>query len=158
VSLIAGDPGAPSAAVNAAVLGPISLVGGLPPAVGLDQGRGRFLVPLVATGDVGTITLGLASEVDGFTDRVRQSFEVVPRGFPHHVSRSGLVRDSVEFSVGVPGSLRTDLTLYPARLSRLDVGRLAVDRDDRADPHFSRWSNDSSRSGSPPLTIAPDRA
>tara|TARA_R110002074_G_scaffold182410_3_gene347273 strand:- start:3231 stop:8240 length:5010 start_codon:yes stop_codon:yes gene_type:complete len=127
VSLIAADPNQALARVAAEVRGPVQILGDLPESVELESGRGRVLVPITANADVGTATLGLMGEVNGWTDRVLQTIPVVPRGFPHHVAKSGLVTTTTEFVIGVPedhvpGSLSSGLTFYPAPLTDLVQG------------------------------------
>jgi hypothetical protein len=124
VSLVSGDPTVRTARVRAELRGPLALQGELPREVALENGRGRLGVPVLVTGAGAGGLIGLAGEAGGFTDRSAQPLRVVPRGFPHRVSKSGVVRDGTELVLAVPeeyveGSLRAQLALYPSPLTDL---------------------------------------
>ena len=93
----------------------------------LRDGRGRVLVSVVAGSGEGEGLLEVAGRAGAWTDGVAQRIGVVPRGFPHEVHQSGVVRDQVEFRVAVPeefvdGSLAAELELYPSPLTDLLQG------------------------------------
>lgn len=94
--------------------------------VELRGGRGRHFVPFTVT-EPGELKLRLRGTAGGWNDGIEQSFQVVPRGFPQFVSKSGLLKDEVEFSVALPddyvgGSLEVGLQLYPSPLADLLAG------------------------------------
>ena len=123
--------------VAAAVHGSFSIDGDLPASVALKDGRGRLLVPILAgaasAGETGYLALG--ADINGFQDRVVREVRIVPRGFPKHVSKSGLVggadTSSSEFVLGSPetyveGSLGFSLKFYPSPLADLLDGAAGI--------------------------------
>ena len=93
----------------------------------LEQGRGRVLVPLVVDAAGEPSRIFLSGNAAGWRDRVTRQVRVVPRGFPRHLSQSGVVTDSVSHVLPVParigaGSLGLVIKLYPSPLATLVDG------------------------------------
>jgi alpha-2-macroglobulin-like protein len=95
--------------------------------IALKDGRGRLLVPLVVNRFGGEGRIALGGQADGWHDGVVRDLRIVPRGFPKHVTKGGMVTESVEFELAIPedfapGSLSAELVLYPSRLSDILEG------------------------------------
>ncbi|MDA1265620.1 MAG: hypothetical protein O2816_11125, partial [Planctomycetota bacterium] len=130
VSVVSEDAAARKAGFSAAVRGPLTLEP-VADSVDLEDGRGRALVPITVTGAQGRAQIAFAGQALGHSDRVARDLRVVPRGFPHRVSRGGQIADSVEFEIAVPanfrpGSLSTRLVAYPAPLAGLFDGAAGI--------------------------------
>ena len=130
IALRSDDPQLEEAVLVSSATGLVSLATGGEAATGraaLQDGRGRALVSLVAGSGEGEGLLKVAGRAGAWTDGVSQRIRVVPRGFPHEVHQSGVVRDQVEFRVAVPeefvdDSLAAELELYPSPLTDLLQG------------------------------------
>ncbi len=118
---------AEAASVSVAAAGSLTVASGGRQEIALAEGRGRGIVTL----DVGPAQAGTAIAIKGsaagFEDAIGKPVRVVPRGFPHVVSRSGIVEASEEFEVASPteleeGSLRARLSVHPSPLSDLLSG------------------------------------
>jgi hypothetical protein len=76
----------------------------------------------------GTATLGLEGRTDrGAVDAIRESFKIVPEGFPVQGSRSDLLEGSASHVLElparwVPGTLRVGVDVYPSSLADLQKG------------------------------------
>lgn len=132
VAIVSEDDSAAEAGFAAAVRGALTL-GQVQDIVPLDGGRGRTILPIEveALGDTPVAQIAIAGQALGHSDRVAQNLNVVPRGFPHKVSRGGRVADTSTFEVPVPeefvnGSLTAELVVYPAPLAGLYDGAAGV--------------------------------
>ena len=109
--------------------GPLAVIEEPGPEISLADGRGRVLVELEAMGtfddEIGSLEFTVTG--GGWTDTIRQEVRVVPRGFPHHVARSGLITGSHETTLSmpadyVPGTLFGTLSAYPSPLTEVLAG------------------------------------
>jgi hypothetical protein len=127
VALQCSDPSLKSANLSVEATGPLSIVGLKEFTVALSAGRGRVLVPVHVGSVASDAWLKLRAAAGIHRDSVEQSMRVVARGFPHHESRSGLLRADEKVTVALPrdlrgGSLTATLTIYPSPLSDLLEG------------------------------------
>ncbi len=95
--------------------------------VELVDGRGRILLPFEVGADWEGARLELAGRAGRWSDSVRRGLRVVPRGFPHRVSRAGRLPGELDLVLPVPadvapGSLTCVLKVYPSPLSALTDG------------------------------------
>ncbi len=89
--------------------------------IDLVDGKGRLLLPITVDEEVPG-RLAIICRGGRHEDRIGLSLRVVPRGFPHRVSKSGSLTTSAEFIVPIPqdsvlGSKTAELTLYPSPLA-----------------------------------------
>jgi hypothetical protein len=83
----------------------------------------------------GTATLMLEGRTaGGASDAIRESFRIVPEGFPVQRSRSDLLEGSASHFLDlpadlVPGTLRVGVTVYPSSLADLQKGLEALLRE-----------------------------
>jgi hypothetical protein len=127
VALQCSDPSLAAASVSVEATGSLAIVGPRDFTVALDAGRGRVLVPVHVGTAANEARLRLRATAGVHHDAVEQSMRVVARGFPHHESRSGLLRTDAKVTVALPsdlrgGSLSATLTIYPSPLSDLLEG------------------------------------
>ncbi|MCZ6794781.1 MAG: A-macroglobulin complement component, partial [Planctomycetota bacterium] len=88
--------------------------------------RGRWLVPLEMRGASGDVRIVVAATAGAYSDRVERPLRVVPLGFPAEVARGGVLPAGGAFSTiveipadVVPGSLRSEIKVYPSPLANL---------------------------------------
>ncbi len=127
VALQCSDPSLKTANVSVEATGSLTITGSKDFTVALDAGRGRVLVPVHVGSAASDARLKLRAAAGVHRDVVEQSMRVVARGFPHHESRSGLLRTDAEVTVALPrdlrgGSLSATLTIYSSPLSDLLEG------------------------------------
>lgn len=116
------QPGVASGAWQASVSGALTTTQQVPGDVPFALGAARAYLPLQVGAEEGDARIQVDLQAGGMTDRVSRSLRVVPPGFPHAVSRSGVLRDQARFVLSVPDryepySLEVDLTLYPSPLA-----------------------------------------
>ena len=92
--------------------------------LGMGAGGGtRILLPIeVGDGD-GLALLRLIAKADGLNDQVEQTIRVVPRGYPHEVTRSGRLESTAAHTLELPSELhsaRAAVTLHPNPLSSFE--------------------------------------
>lgn len=124
VALNCADPSQSSAQVAVAATGSLTVTGPAEFTVALSEGRGRVLVPVHVGSVANDARLALRATAGAHRDGVERSLRVVARGFPHHESRSGLLRSDAKVTIAMPEDLRRDsltatLTIYPSPLSDL---------------------------------------
>ena len=95
--------------------------------VRLVDGRGRVTVPVEVTASVAFATFRAEAKAGEWTDAIERKLRVVERGFPHLVARSGSLTADTEFDVALPaamtpGTLRSEIVLYPSVLSTIVEG------------------------------------
>ncbi|MEQ8766552.1 MAG: alpha-2-macroglobulin family protein, partial [Planctomycetota bacterium] len=127
VAFSASDPELLSAALGFRVTDPLETDAPSSQEVPIRDGRGRVLLPIDVGELPGPARLTLNGSSGRFADRVERDLRVVPRGFPHHDSRSGLLKESVALDVRAPdsyhrGTLRARVKLYPSPLDDLGEG------------------------------------
>jgi hypothetical protein len=127
LALFSTRPELTSALVSVEAKGLLALASQDTRAVELTDGRARVLIPVEVRNGQGPCELAIGAEAGGIRDSARHTVRVVPRGFPHRESKSGVVRDRLVTTVVVPedheaGSLSLSLVLYPSPLSDLLQG------------------------------------
>lgn len=129
VAVEARDESLSSVAFDVRLTGPIAIVSEPVTAIELSGGRGRALVSIEAldTFENENGTLEFTTAGGGWTDAIQQDVRVVPRGFPHHVARSGIIAGAHETTLSmpkdhVPGTLFGTLTVYPSPLTEVLAG------------------------------------
>jgi alpha-2-macroglobulin-like protein len=95
----------------------------------LQDGRGRVLLPITIAGEPGRATLTITAKANRFTDQVKHTLVIAPRGFPHRRSLGGTVQPGTATTTKVaipttalPGSGRATLKLFPTPLSTMLAG------------------------------------
>lgn len=143
IAAVSEDPGLSAARLSATITGPLRATGEREGDVSLQDGGGRWLLPLEATtsdkNGGRTARIEILGDAKRFGDRLEHELRVVPRGFPRYERVSGRLRpsdpdeppgaaaDATAFTLRLPdtwtsGSLRCDLKVYPAPLASLRDG------------------------------------
>lgn len=110
--------------------GPLAIDGNASLArVPLQDGRGRYLLPVTASAGAGEARLSLSGTASRFQDQIEQTITVVPRGFPHRQSWGGNVGAAAPASLALslpsdlaPGSGHLLFKLFPSPLASLGEG------------------------------------
>ena len=104
--------------------------------VALQDGRGRYLLPVTAAAGAGSATLHLVGSAVRFQDLVEQKIRVVPRGFPHRQSWGGTAsaKTAASATVAIPGDLAPGsgqlvFKLFPSPLASLGEGLEGILRE-----------------------------
>ncbi|MCB9832593.1 MAG: hypothetical protein H6807_08965 [Planctomycetes bacterium] len=95
--------------------------------VPLDQGRGRAFLALRIGDGSGRARLHLAVSCKGERDELSRELWIARRGFPRHLSRSGLLEGSARVSFALPEDcpiegMTAGLAIYPSVLATLQTG------------------------------------
>ena len=98
--------------------------------------RGRSLVPVTAAQGDTTGSLALLGAAGRFTDELRHTVRIAPRGFPHRRSHGGTVAAGTPTTLtlaipndAVPGSGHVQLKVFPSPISALTEGLAGILRE-----------------------------
>lgn len=127
VAVSATDSTLTAATVDIELNGPFELTSEPGRDVLLKDGRGRVLLPIRALAAEADGQLRILTRGGNWTDQIRQSLSVVPRGFPVHLAKSGLIENTASTEIALPldfvdGSMSVDLTIYPSPITDLLQG------------------------------------
>ncbi|MFY9341704.1 MAG: MG2 domain-containing protein, partial [Planctomycetota bacterium] len=108
----------------------------VPARIALTEGKGRVLLPITVTDEVGTTTIALEARGGRFTDRVQHRLTIAPRGFPHRRSAGGSAEAGKPSTAtivvpadAVPGSGRVTVKVYPSPIAALTDGLEGILRE-----------------------------
>lgn len=88
--------------------------------------RETLFYPLTVVGRRGRSKVRFVADASGLRDEFEREVQVVPRGFPQHVARSGQLQDrlGLELDLGdlLPGTAAAQLRFYPSPVASMIAG------------------------------------
>ncbi|MCA8956730.1 MAG: hypothetical protein KDC87_11705, partial [Planctomycetes bacterium] len=129
IAVVADDAAATSAQVEVLGRGALRITSRGPQTVALRGGRGRVVIDAeVSEAGRDASLVILRGSLGGLSDLVTLPLRVLPRGFPHRLSRAGRTRGAVEVPLQIPDDALAHRTatlrlrLFPSPLANLEQG------------------------------------